>query len=205
MMRAAAGCAVVLMIATTSAWANNDRCHQPYQLGGTFAGTWVGDASDGTKTRIEFTLVQAPLDSAGRTAAINVEWLSVGKDFENLWQLLGIEGSKVVGEMVMIDRDTARYTMIWYGISTGLPKEIRAIYTLSGKMDFKGPDKLVDRSTIRIYLTNTGVQRVAPVVGGPWPYGDADVDHDLLPDVGAVPFIEKSFEGALSKRVPLLP
>jgi hypothetical protein len=204
-LRTALGCAAALLLVSTTAWADNGKCNQANKLDGAWVVAWVGQASDGTPARIEFASNLIPTDPSGRTAGFQLEWLTVGKDFEALMGLLGIQGSKVVGRYEMTGHNTTKYTMIWYGVSKEFPGEIRAIYTLSGVMTFQGPDKLVDRSTIKVFLTNSGVARVAPVVGGPWPYGDADADHDLLPDAGAVPFVNLSFEGAMCKRVSFLP
>jgi hypothetical protein len=81
---------------------------------------------------------------------------------------------------------------------TEAPGTVRAIYVLSGQMDFDGPNKLVDHSTIKIYLTNDAA------VGPPYTPPEADANHDLLPDDGAVPLLVKAFDGAFSRRVPLL-
>jgi hypothetical protein len=203
--RAALGCAAALLIVTTSAWAGGERCHKPYQLGGAWVCFWAGTAQDGTPARIEFNATCAPLDAEGRSVAVKTEWMPVGKEFEALEALLNTHPSEAVGSATMIDRDTCKFTWIWYDISNDRPSVIRAIFVLSGEMTFQGPDKLIADTTIKVYLTNSGVEMVAPVVGGPWPYGDADANHDLLPDNGAVPFVQQAFPGAVMNRVPLLP
>jgi hypothetical protein len=200
--RAGLACAAAGMLAATAA-ANPWLCH--HRLGGAWVGAWVGQDSGGAPARIELAMIFAPLDPLGLTASIQLEWLTVGSDFENLNALLNGKRSQVVGQAMMVDRDSTRYTFIWYVVSQDNPEQIVAITTLSGHMDFDGPNKLVDQSTLRLYLTNAGVDRVAPLLeGNPWPYGDADADHDLLPDDGAIPFVAVPYIGALSKRVPLL-
>ncbi len=203
--RAALGCAAALLIVATSAWANGEKCHKPYQLGGAWVCVQAGTAPDGTPTRIEFNTTCIPTDPEGRTFAFKTEWMTVGKDFEALEALFNAHPSEAVGTATMIDRDTCKFTWIWYDISNDRPAVIRAIFVLSGEVTFQGPDKLFADTTIKVYLTNSGVDIVAPVVGGPWPYGDADANHDLLPDNGAIPFVQQTLHGCVMNRVPLLP
>lgn len=208
--RAAFGCAVVLMVATTSAWAGGGKCHQPGDFTGAWVGVWEGPSGlyPGTNTRIEWLWTTVPTDPSGRTCVMNVQWLTVGTDFEALWTILDAHNSQVAGRAEKVGHDTWRFTLIWYNLSNEHPREIVAIHVMSGETTLVGRNKQVTTATLKIYLTNSGVNRVAPVMpdGNPWPYGDADVDHDLLPDAGAVPFNTIQYsEGSLTKRVPMAP
>jgi hypothetical protein len=193
----ALGCAAAMLIATTTAWANGNQCHEPYKLGGAWVGTWVGKDSTGADTRISWSHIHAPMDPARRTAAIKIQWHESTADLVGLNQALDFTSSEGVGEMAMVDRDTARYTIIWYGVANEPLRQIRAIYVLNGRWTFKGPNLAQSEETLKIYLTNDG----AAMLGVP----DADADHDLLPDATAVPIFACSFTGTTHRRVPILP
>jgi hypothetical protein len=188
MMRAAAGCAVVLMIASTSAWANNDKCHKPYQL----AGAWVGQSAG-----IGFAGVLVPLDPEGRTAVWNCEWVTLSPQFRAIQAQLGVGYvGTVVGEMKMTGRNTAALSFIWHNADTSGTK-VLMILTLQGTLQFTRHDAAVADTVLSMYLTGPA----AAALG----VEDADKDGDLLPDEGAVPFKVIPFPGIPFKRVPALP
>jgi hypothetical protein len=206
--RAALACLAALSIGAAGVWASGNGHHGgPHSFEGAWLGVWEGPSElFGGTTRIEWVSTMVPTDASGRALTLSFEWLTVGKDFEALMTILDYHSSTVVGRAERIDRDSATFTLIFYGVSNELPREIRGIFVMTGEMAFVGPNKIATTATLKLYLTNSGVDLVAPIVGGPWPYGDADADHDLLPDPGAVPFNTTVYtEGVISRRLPLLP
>lgn len=88
----------------------------------------------------------------------------------------------------MIDRDTARWTVVGYAQAKGAGNErqIRAIVVAFGTLQFTGPDQDVVHATLTVY----------PAA--------ADVDGDGLPDPGAVPVVTIPGIVETGRRVPIL-
>jgi len=149
-----------------------------YQLGGTF----IGSGGAGI-----WSAFQIPLDPAGKTAALRVKSATFSEPFAGLFAVLGAtgEGSDAVGEMEMIDRNTARYSSLSYAVADvpGNPKQINSILTMTGTVTFTGPDTIEVAYTINVYPVN--IPATSPFHGFP----NADVNGDGLPDAGAQPII----------------
>ena len=56
-----------------------------------------------------------------------------------------------VGEMVMIDRDTAMFTWTAYAVTDSHPAVIKAIWVVRGTWDFTGADTAMNTETLFIY------------------------------------------------------
>ncbi len=155
-------------------------------------GAWVGQVPE---LGIQWCGIHAPFDSAGRRAAIKWQWVTVGPQFTALYAQFGGQGSEVVGELEMVNRNTAKYTEVWY-IAT--PADMQAnppvasvvtgICLMKGTMHFTGPDTAYSNDTLLVYTA------------------DADKNHDGLPDADATPAMPPMvFLKTQHHRVPILP
>ena len=169
--------AVLLLAAVATLAGMNQR---QYQLGGSFVGGVQG---------IQWSAVYAPLDPAGRTATLQIQFPAYPAAIQaGLLAPFGADTlSLAVGEAAMTDRDTAKFTWVAYAVTDAHPPVIKAIWVVNGTWDITGPDSAMTTETVRIYLP------------------DADANHDGLPDSGATPLAEVPFPPGLNVRVPLLP
>jgi len=178
-LAAAAG---TLLILSQTAFSN--RCHS-------LGGAWVGQVPD---LGIQWCGIHAPLDPDGRKAAIKWQWVTVGPQFTALFAQFGGQASEVVGELEMVNRNTARYTEVWYIVTPAnlqavppQPAVVTGICVMKGTWRYTGSDTATTEDTLLVYTA------------------EADADHDGMPDANAVPVIPPtSFSGTLHYRVPIL-
>jgi len=155
-----------------------------YKLGGGFMGSGGGTVWSG---------FNAPLDPAGRTAAVRINPITFGADMAGLLAMFGADATtEFTGQSHMISRDTAKWTFVGYGTKQGNPPQICMIQVYSGVEKYTGPDSFDVTYTCDVY------PGVANILGLP----NADADGDGFPDPGTTPVI--SFPGGgIGKRVPL--
>ena len=154
--------------------------HRHYQLGG----AWVGQVQG-----IQWSAIHTPLDPAGQTAAIQIQFPTYPDALQaGLLTTFGADTLSVgVGELAMTDRDTAKFTWVAYAVTDAHPPVIKAIWLVNGTWDITGQDSAMSTETLRIY---------AP---------DADANHDGLPDSNATPLATVPFPPGLNVRVSILP
>jgi hypothetical protein len=153
------------LLAITQTGASNQSEGQ-YRLGG----GWIGHAA-GLWT---WNALQTPINSEATEATLRVNFTSYGTDLAGLAAAFGADSlSDLVGQEVMINRDTARWTLVGYAQATGPNNErqIRAIVIAFGTLQFIDPNHDVIHATITVYPAS------------------ADVDGDGMPDAGATPVI----------------
>ncbi|HLF30928.1 MAG TPA: hypothetical protein VI566_07860 [Xanthomonadales bacterium] len=167
------------LLAITQAGASNqDQGH--YKLGG----GWVGQAA----SLWTWTALQTPLDPEATEAALRVNFTSYGADLADLAAAFGADSwSDLVGQEVMINRDTAQWTLVGYAQAKGPNNElqIRAIAVAFGTLQFIDPDHDVIHVTVTVYPAS------------------ADADGDGMPDPGAVPVITIPGITETGQRVPI--
>jgi len=115
-----------------------------YRVGG----AWIGASQGGT-----WTALHSPLDAEGETAAIRTVNTSWGSSFAALLAAFGADtASDAVGEMRMISRDTAQWTLMAYAQKAGNPLEAKAIGVYSGTWKFTSQDTAVLNYSLNVYL-----------------------------------------------------
>ena len=171
-----AAAAALLVVTQTAA---SDPNYGQKKLGG----AWVGGVGG-----IQWSAVYAPLDPAGRTATLQIQFPGYPAAIQaGLLAPFGADTVSVgVGEAAMTDRDTAKFTWVAYAVTDAHPPVIMAIFVVNGTMDFTGPDSAMTTETVRIYLP------------------DADANHDGLPDSYDSPLATVPFPPGLNVRVPIL-
>jgi hypothetical protein len=170
----AIGAALVGLLTT----AFTDKGHGRYKLGG----AWIGKGA-GTV----WTDVTIPLDPQGQTAALRVKFQALSADLVGLGAAFGADTfSDFVGEAVMINRDTDRWTLVGYGQSSAGGLQIRAILIVFGTFQFTDAEHAVLNYTITVY----------PAA--------ADADADGMPDAGATPVMTIPGVTDTAQRVPIL-
>jgi hypothetical protein len=145
------GFLAVLLIAAgaTVGWMHPKETQKQYRFGG----GWIGTDGAGTL----WSVLQIPLDPAGRTAAIRVNTLAGG-----------LGNTEATGEGEMISRDTAKWTLMTY-VTQGNPPQVSQIWVLVGTLKFTGPDSWEINYTVKIYQAAD------------------DANGDGFPDAGATP------------------
>ena len=151
-----------------------------YQLGGSFVGGVQG---------IQWIEIETPLDPNGRTATIQIQFPTYPDAIQaGLLTPFGADTLSVgAGEMVMTDRDTAKFTWIAYAVTDTHPPVVKAIWVVNGTRDITGPDTAMSTETLRIY---------SPL---------ADANHDGFPDSYDSPLATVPFPPGQTIRVPILP
>ena len=148
-----------------------------YRLGG----GWIGASATGG-----WNCLQVPLDSAGKTEAIRVTLISYTDQTAGLLAFSGANSlSDMVGEGAMISPDTAKWTLVGYGLAAGNPPVIRQIWVAAGTLQYTGPDSWNNLYTLTVYPA------------------EADVNGDGFPDDGATPLVTIPGITGTAKRVPL--
>ncbi|MBI3851066.1 MAG: hypothetical protein HY298_12435 [Verrucomicrobia bacterium] len=171
------GFLAVLLIAAgaTVGWMNQ----RHYQLGG----SWIGKGAGSV-----WTAVHAPLDPEAQTMAGHVNFQSYGPDTAGLIAAFGGDRmSEFVGETKMINRDTAKWTLVGYVQAGQNPPQIVAIIIGHGTWKYTDRDHAVLNYTIDTY----------PAA--------ADADGDGMPDPGAIPVVTTPGVIDTAQRVPILP
>jgi hypothetical protein len=141
-----------------------------YKVGG----GWVGRASVGDTALASWTATQAPLNPQATKAAVRVKFTSYGADLAGLAAAFGADSwSDLVGEDVMINGDTAQWTLVGYAQARGPNNDLQigAIAVAFGTFQFVDPDHAVLNTTLTVYPAS------------------ADADGDGMPDPGATPVI----------------
>jgi hypothetical protein len=151
-----------------------------YRLGGAF----IGSPKD--SGGLWWSGFQAPLDSAGKTAALRVGLYSYPPEMAQLVASLGYDADAVTeatGQLAMISNDTAIGSLVWYSVKQGNPPVVELIWTWTGITTWTSPDTYIVSGTNTAYDVTV-----------------ADQDHDGLPDPGA-PYLAAFPWGGTVKRV----
>jgi hypothetical protein len=154
---------------------------QAYRL----EGAWTLSSEDGMLACLNLT----PSDPSGHEATAQVHWVSAGQTGA---LLLGAHEADALSDTAlvarMINRNTARYTDVYYALQTGVPNEIKGIAICRGTWTFAGPDRLVLSGTTSCYLPSRDAN------------GDGLPDDlENPPDVGPFPHL------LVGTRIPMLP
>lgn len=168
------------LLVITQTGASNQSQGQ-YKLGG----GWVGHAP-GLWT---WTALQTPINPAATEAVLRVNFTSYGADLAGLAAAFDADSvSDLVGQEVMINPDTARWTLVGYAQARGPNNElqIRAIVVAFGTLQFIDPDHDVIHATISVYPAS------------------ADADGDGMPDPGAAPVVTIPGITETGQRVSIL-
>lgn len=176
----AVGLTLAGLLAITQTAASSDGEGQ-YKLGG----GWVGHAP-GLWT---WTALQTPINPTATEAVLRVNFTSYGADLASLAAAFGADSvSDLVGKEVMINRDTARWTLVGYAQARATNNElqIRAIVVAFGTLQFIDPNHDVIHATITVYPAS------------------ADADGDGMPDAGTSPVITTPGITETGQRVSIL-
>jgi len=168
--------AVVLAAAGLSiAWLGPEH----YRLGGAF---W----SDPARCNGNYwSAFQAPLDAAGKTAALRVNMVKYSASVGGLLAAFGADTiTEFVGQVAMIDNDTAQGTIAGYLLKQGVPPELKAIWIWEGVIEWTGPNSYEAIGVNKIFLPS------------------ADANGDGLPDPGATPVIEVPMQHPVNRIAP---
>ena len=150
-----------------------------YRLGGAF----LSDPARGGGTY--WSAFQAPLDSAGKTAALRVNVLTYGPSGAGLLAAFGADTiTELVGQAVMIDNDTAQGAIAGYLLKQGVPPELKAIWVFEGVLEWTGPNSYEAIGINKLFLPS------------------ADANGDGLPDPGATPVAESPMHDFVNRIVP---
>jgi hypothetical protein len=150
-----------------------------YRLGGGFIGSPAGSGG------LYWSAYQAPLDSAGQTAAIRINVYSYSEAAAGLLAYSGADTlTEGIGQVAMVSNDTAKGSAVFYGLKQGNPPQIKQIWTYDGTMTFTSPDAYTVGGMNNIYSA------------------DADADGDGRPDPGAVPLFSVPAQYAVTRVLP---
>ena len=135
--------AVVLALAGLSvAWNGQGQ----YRLGGGFIGNPTLSAG------MHWSAFQAPLDSAGKTAALRVNIYSYPDMLAGALAYSGADTvSEALGQLAMVSNDTAKGTLVFYGLKQGTPPQVKQIWVWDGTIKFTSPDAYDVDGTTFIY------------------------------------------------------
>lgn len=148
-------------------------------------GAWLGIKSDGGH---RWTCIVAPLDSAAREAALHVKFTIHSPQMAGLLANFGADSfSDFVGESRMINRTTAKFTLVGYALKQGNPPAIKLIYVGFGTWEFTNATHAVLQYWINVYPA------------------EADADGDGMPDPGSAPMFPPIPITDTALRVPILP
>ena len=152
---------------------------QQYKLGGAFIGEPVRSGGN------LWSAFQAPLDPAGKTAALRVNMYSWGPNIAGLLAYGGADTvSEGVGQLAMISNDTAKGTLVFYGLKQGIQQQVKEIWIWDGTITFTSPDTYDVDGTMSFYLAAT------------------DGDGDGRPDSGSTPFYVGPAEFGVTRVLP---
>lgn len=163
---------LVLLAATTAAlllFNSNVQSQSNPNAHMKLGGAWVGHTAVGS-----WTLLQTPINSEATEAILRVSFTSYGTDLAGLAAAFGADSwSDLVGQAVMINRNTDRWTLVGYAQAKGPNNElqIRAIAVAFGTFQFVDPDHGVVHTTLTVYPAS------------------ADADGDGMPDAGTTPMV----------------
>ena len=150
-----------------------------YRLGGGFIGSPVNSGG------LYWSAYQAPLDSAGQTAAVRINVYSYSEAAAGLLAYSGADTlTEGIGQLAMVSNDTAKGSLVFYGLKQGNPPQIKQIWTWDGTITFTSPDTYEASGMLNIY---------APA---------ADADGDGRPDPGAVPLVGVPSQLAVTRVLP---
>ncbi len=159
------------------AWSKEGQ--RQYKLGGGFIGEPARSGG------LLWSAFQAPLDPAGKTAALRVSLISWGPDVA---ALLAYTGADIFGEGAgqaeMISNDTAKCSGVFYGLKQGNPPQVKAIMVFEGTITFTSPDTYDVGGTTSFYLAAT------------------DSDGDGRPDPGSTPFFVAPAQYGATRVLP---
>ncbi len=150
-----------------------------YRLGGGFIGEPARSGG------MLWSAYQAPLDAAGMTAALRVNMISWGPDLAGLLAYAGADTfGEGIGQLAMISDDTAKGSLVFYGLKQGNPPEVKAIIVFEGTTKFTSPNTYDVRGTTSFYLAAT------------------DGDGDGRPDPGSTPFYAAPGQLGVTRVLP---
>ena len=150
-----------------------------YRLGGAF----LSDPGSGGGTY--WNAFQAPLDSAGKTAALRVNVLTYDETGAALLAAFGADTiTEFVGQAVMIDNDTAKGAIAGYLLKQGVPPELKAIWIFEGVLEWTGPNSYEAVGVNKLFLPS------------------ADANGDGLPDPGSTPVLELPMKDPVNRIAP---
>jgi hypothetical protein len=150
-----------------------------YRLGGGFIGDPVHSGG------LYWSAYQAPLDCAGRTAALRVNVYSYTGNTAALLAYSGADTlTEGIGQLAMVRNDTAKGSLVFYGLKQGNPPQVKQIWTWDGTITFTSPDAYGVAGMMNIYSA------------------DADADGDGRPDPGAVPLFPVPIQLAVTRVLP---
>ena len=173
-----AGTALLVLLGT--AGSNTGKGQQ--KLGG----AWIG--SGGQQV---WTSFQTPLDSAGMTAALRVNYVAWDSGSAALISLLGGDTmTEFSGSQEMISRDTAKSWMIGYFTKAGNPPLICAIAVFKGTTTYVGPNDIVVEGDLDFY----------PGPANALGLSNADANGDGFPDPRTAPWLSVHFGPVTAKR-----
>lgn len=127
------------------------------KLGGAFVGSGAGGL---------WNAIQIPLDPAGKTCAARISGIAMPGFAGLLAALQADTFSEMVGQEVMISRDTAKFTFIGYATAG---TTVKGILVMTGEFQFQGPNEAVVTYEMKVFSP------------------DADGNQDGLPDTDATP------------------
>lgn len=172
--------AFAAVLVLTQGAASNDGQPQ-YKLGG----AWLGNGGGNI-----WNCIQIPTDPSGLSAALHVKFPAYGAGFAGLAAAFGADTwSDYVGEGVMVNRDTEKWTLVGYAQKVNANKELEicAILVGSGTFQYKDRNHAMLYYTIKVYAASK------------------DADHDGMPDTGAQPDVVVPGLMDTVQRVPVLP
>ncbi len=161
----------------TIAWSKEGQ--RQYKLGGGFIGEPARSGG------ILWSAFQAPLDPAGKTAALRVNMLSWGPDVAALLAYAGADTfGEGIGQLTMINNDMAKGSLVFYGLQQGNPPQVKAIMVFDGTITFTSPDTYDVGGATSFYLAAT------------------DGDGDGRPDPGSTPFYVSEGKLGVTRVLP---
>lgn len=165
--------AAIVFVLTQTAGSNRH-----YQLGG----GWIGNNGAGNI----WNCVQTPLDPAGRSDAVRVDFKTYDAAIAGLLTAFGADAmSDFTGEGAMISRDTAKWTLVGYAQKQGNPPAIQGIMVVQGTWKYTSRDSALLNYTFYVYSAA------------------ADADGDGYPDEGSTPVLTIPDGIDTAQRVPL--
>ncbi len=177
-VQAAIFSATVATVAFSIAWSNSPQAR--VKLGGVWVGEMLGT---------QWISTHAPLDADGKTAVSTLQWAALSGDFLALAASLGVDRiSQVSGSSELINKDTAKYMLVWYGLKSGsgtatppVGDQVKTINILTGTWHYTSSNTAESTETYNVYLAVPG--------------------HTLLPAPDAQPVYSATFPAHPQYRI----
>lgn len=150
-----------------------------HQLGGSFIGRPADSGG------MSWSAFQAPLDPAGKTAALRVAVYSYSAESAFLLTMSGADTlTEGLGQLAMVSNDTARGSLVFHGLAQGNPPLVKQIWIWEGIIRVTGPDAYDVIGQIHIYSA------------------ESDFDGDGRPDPNSVPLLTVPYDAAVTRVLP---